>query len=491
MTGPRSLRTKEFAVRSRPTTLAPRNTIGRLFLGLALGVGSTALTVLPGATPASAATCVTAGSTGLTAAEDVVANVSGGSIDATGCDVGLYVAPGNNGITISGVTVSGANDEGILAEDVSGLTVTGSTIENNTVDPNSKIPDGHALMLDGVTGATISNNTVENNDSGGIGLADYGTVDPGAPDAGPATPVPSTNDTISGNTVLGNTGGCAIIVEAWNPGGGVTGTTISGNTVTGVTGQFGPHGPVIGQIVLADDAASTTISTTTILGNTVIESFATGITLHTNAPHDVISGTAITGDILSGNNWGFANAAPSTCAIALIDGQFPGALAATISGTDISGTGVGGEAVAVWIDGATSTTIGPNNGGGFPNHWVYNVPTAGGGYWLAGSDGGVFNFGNANYVGSRDIDGSGSVLTETLPIVALAPSRDRGGYWEVGADGGVIGFGDAYYYGSIPGLDVRVNDIVGIHADADHRPGRHQWPRLLAGRLRRRGVRLR
>ena len=76
-------------------------------------------------------------------------------------------------------------------------------------------------MLDGVVGATITTNTISNNNSGGIGLADNGPVDPGTPNAGPGTAVPSTGNTISGNTLTGNTGGCGIIVEAWDPGGGV------------------------------------------------------------------------------------------------------------------------------------------------------------------------------------------------------------------------------------------------------------------------------
>ena len=79
-------------------------------------------------------------------------------------------------------------------------------------------------------------------------------MDPGTPNAGPGSAVPSTGNTISGNTLTGNTGGCGIIVEAWNPGGGVDTSTIQNNTVTGTVGKFGPNGPDIGQIVLADDA---------------------------------------------------------------------------------------------------------------------------------------------------------------------------------------------------------------------------------------------
>ena len=219
---------------------AVRHIVGRSFLGLALGAGAAALAALPGASPAGAVTCVAAGSTGLTAFMTVASNMTGGTINATGCDVGLYVA--TSGVSISGVTVSGANDEGILAENATGLTITGNTVENNGVNPNKLIPDGHALMLDGVSTSTITNNIVKNNGNGGIGLADTGPVDPGAltQNSG-ATPVASTSDTISGNTATGNTGGCGIIVEAWDPGAGISGAMVLNNTVTGAVGQFGPR----------------------------------------------------------------------------------------------------------------------------------------------------------------------------------------------------------------------------------------------------------
>jgi hypothetical protein len=465
MAAPEQLGKVKPPVKEEPNMLvsrlhAVRRTAGRMLLGLTLGSGVLALTALPDASPAGAASCQAAGTSGLTAAvvtTTVNQTINTPSIDATGCDVGIYV--NMNGATITGVTVSGANDEGILAEDVSGLTVTGSTIQKNNVSPNAKIPDSHALMLDGVTGATITGNIVTNNNSGGIGLADNGPTDPGTPNAGPASPVASTNNAIIANNVSGNTGGCAIIVEAWNAGGGITGTTVTDNTVTGHVGVFGAHGPDIGQIVVADDAVNASISGTTISGNQVNGSFVSGITLHANAPQDVIANTSIVNNGLSDNNWGFANGAPSTDAIALITEQFPGSLAASISGTSISGNTITDQVVAIWNKGATTTTVGTNAitlpAGGTA---VFNVPMAGAGYTLAGSDGGAFAFGDAGFHGSAGSLG----LHLAKPIVAVAPSRDRGGYWELGADGGVLGFGDAYYYGSVPGAGAHVSNIVGF-----------------------------
>ena len=68
------------------------------------------------------------------------------------------------------------------------------------------------------------------------------------------------------------------------------------------------------------------------------------------------------------------------------------------------------------------------------------------GYWLVGSDGGIFTFGSAQFYGS-----TGS-LTLQRPVVGITPTSDLGGYWLVASDGGVFTFGDAGFYGSIPGL---------------------------------------
>ena len=77
-------------------------------MGLApLAFGVTVLAgpaAVAGATPTS---CDTAGTTGLTAS--VVASpgqrIDGGTIDATGCDVGIYVGPGVEHVVVDGVTV--------------------------------------------------------------------------------------------------------------------------------------------------------------------------------------------------------------------------------------------------------------------------------------------------------------------------------------------------------------------------------------------------
>ncbi len=79
------------------------------------------------------------------------------------------------------------------------------------------------------------------------------------------------------------------------------------------------------------------------------------------------------------------------------------------------------------------------------------------GYWMIGSDGGVFAFGNAGYLGS--LPGLGVHVNN---VVGVVPTHDNGGYWMIGSDGGVFAFGDANFVGSLPGLGVHVNNIVGV-----------------------------
>ena len=70
------------------------------------------------------------------------------------------------------------------------------------------------------------------------------------------------------------------------------------------------------------------------------------------------------------------------------------------------------------------------------------------GYWLVGSDGGIFTFGNAQFYGS-----TGSLVLQR-PVVGITTTADRGGYWLDASDGGVFSFGDTQFYGSIPGLGI-------------------------------------
>ncbi|MCZ7528707.1 MAG: hypothetical protein M5U14_21445 [Acidimicrobiia bacterium] len=82
---------------------------------------------------------------------------------------------------------------------------------------------------------------------------------------------------------------------------------------------------------------------------------------------------------------------------------------------------------------------------------------SGEGYWLVASDGGVFAFGDASFLGS-----TGAVRLNE-PIVGMAATPSGEGYWLVASDGGVFAFGDASFLGSTGA--VRLNEpIVGMAA---------------------------
>jgi len=84
----------------------------------------------------------------------------------------------------------------------------------------------------------------------------------------------------------------------------------------------------------------------------------------------------------------------------------------------------------------------------------------GGGYWLVASDGGIFTFGNATF------DGSTGALHLNQPIVGMAATPNGGGYWLVASDGGIFTFGNATFYGSTGAMHLN-KPIVGMASTPD------------------------
>jgi hypothetical protein len=68
------------------------------------------------------------------------------------------------------------------------------------------------------------------------------------------------------------------------------------------------------------------------------------------------------------------------------------------------------------------------------------------GYWMVASDGGIFSFGDATFLGS-----TGNVRLNQ-PIVGMAATPSGHGYWLVASDGGIFSFGDAAFFGSTGAL---------------------------------------
>ena len=97
------------------------------------------------------------------------------------------------------------------------------------------------------------------------------------------------------------------------------------------------------------------------------------------------------------------------------------------------------------------------------------------GYWLLGTDGGIFSFGAAGFHGST----GGIHLNQ--PVVGMDARADGNGYWLVARDGGIFAF-DAPFFGSMGGHREP--------ADRQHGPDA-VGQRLLAGGQRRWDLRLR
>jgi hypothetical protein len=107
------------------------------------------------------------------------------------------------------------------------------------------------------------------------------------------------------------------------------------------------------------------------------------------------------------------------------------------------------------------------------------------GYWMVASDGGVFAYGDAGFVGSIPGVGlhpAGSGLPNSLnaPIVGMVPSHDGGGYFMVASDGGVFAFGDAHFAGSCPGIGGCSGAAVAVMPDAS---GNGYWIVTKTGNL--------
>ena len=126
------------------------------------------------------------------------------------------------------------------------------------------------------------------------------------------------------------------------------------------------------------------------------------------------------------------------------------------TGSVTSSTGgvctVGSNGLTVTFVGFGTCTLTPSVGEG-ANYLgrtgapqTFTVSPAARGYWLVGSDGGIFSFGAAAFHGSM-----GGIPLQR-PVVGITPTASRNGYWLVASDGGIFTFGDSAYYGSIPGI---------------------------------------
>jgi hypothetical protein len=137
----------------------------------------------------------------------------------------------------------------------------------------------------------------------------------------------------------------------------------------------------------------------------------------------------------------FTNGANVLCTGQLVNGTGSCTSASAPAGTDAITASYSGDSNFVGSTATTTLQVGSSA--------TTSAQTSSGhGYWLVGSDGGIFTFGSAQFYGST------AALDLQRPVVGMTPTGNRNGYWLVASDGGVFSFGNADYFGSIPGLGI-------------------------------------
>jgi hypothetical protein len=160
---------------------------------------------------------------------------------------------------------------------------------------------------------------------------------------------------------------------------------------------------------------------------------------------------------------------PSSCGSANVTsiGNPPGAVPAPVVATASTPTGngywmVGSDGQVYAFGDAFNLTAPGTEAIGPPtlNQPIVGMAATpdGKGYWLVAADGGVFTYGDAGFFGST------GAIRLNKPIVGMARTPDGLGYWLVASDGGVFAFGDAAFYGSMGGSHLN-KPVVGMAVD--------------------------
>lgn len=336
-------------------------------------------TVGSGVAAADAPACTpNVGNTGLSAA--VVAQpgqrIANRTIDATGCDIGIYVGAGASDVTITHVTVENANFQGILAEKTQDVTIEHSTVTNNafnTVDPTgpllpsgvrSDVSQSFAISLFGVSHSTVADNTVYDNGRGGIGIMDNGANDPGALTQDATAPLLSSSyDTVIGNREWANFNGCGVVAATQNFGGSLSHLLIARNQITGTQtgfGQIGANGADVGGIVVAADPPKSSVTDVAVAANRVTNSFEGGVIVNAEAFDSSTQNVAVIRNHVSGNNWGNQEA-PATAGIIVYANPGatvpPGSSAPRNIETVVAGNHAWNESYGLWSTGSDTPLL--------------------------------------------------------------------------------------------------------------------------------------
>ena len=298
--------------------------------------------------PGTASRCVPAGDTGLTTA--VVARrgeLVTGTVNASGCDIGVFIGSDAPGASIEHATITGARVHAVMVVGTAGTVIKASTLGTapdlslNGMLRAMLIPQNKAVVLAGTSDALVAGNSISGTLAGGVSIVDDGTVDAGA--INPGTPRKSVNNVVIGNTLTTKGHQCGIVVAAYNPREGVIDNTVSGNDAVGVS------------IVVAADAPGASAISNVVKGNIITESKIPGVIIHSNAPHDAVLGTVVSGNHIS------YNGADNICQVNNNTGVAVIADYQRIFHTSITGNVITHEEIGIWVSGSRYINLSGND----------------------------------------------------------------------------------------------------------------------------------
>ena len=310
------------------------------------------------------------GNSGLSAA--VVAHahqsITDRHINATSCDIGIYIGPGARHVRVDHVRVTGANFQGIFAEKTSHVVIEDSVVAHNgfhTTDPTapplpgsgvqSFVGQAFAISVFGVSHASVKDNAVYDNGRGGIGIMDNGPNDPGImlSHQDPAAPVVgSSYIRVVRNHTWSNFSGCGLVAATQNVAGSLSHLTLAHNRISG-TGMSATNGPDIGGIVVAADLPNSRVRDVTVWRNRVTGSFEGGVIVNAEAFNASTRRVRVLDNTVSGNNWG-ALEAPQTAGVIVYENPAPippGTSAPVNVDTVVAGNTITRQFFGIWSTG--------------------------------------------------------------------------------------------------------------------------------------------
>lgn len=240
------------------------------------------------------ATCRPAGSTGLDTA--LVASSYQritGSVNASGCQVAIYIPPGSRDIVLQDLAISDASEHAVFVQNATAIAIVDNRVSVSAGAAGSALgagpppPEDKTIVLVGTTGGLVQDNVLAGNWNLGISVTDDGPVDPAA--NRPGSPSAAAGNAVVGNMLSGGVRGCGIVVAAYNPGEGVTDNLVAGNTLENVT----PGG-----IVIAADPPGTAAVGNVVQGNVIWHNQLPGVIVHSNSAGQTVKGTVVAGNTI-------------------------------------------------------------------------------------------------------------------------------------------------------------------------------------------------